>query len=737
MLYNYISIFTTRRAAVFDNAKYIKAREHAAAYSLYDPAPLFRKEINIEGNIGRARIFVQAPGFAEFYINGRSVTEDRFISPISDYRKIRWYNIYDVTTLLRKGKNALCVIAGNGFFNESFESAWHFQRAPWRDEPQILVRLELDGVTVAVSDQSWKCSRDCSPIIYNHLRSGEYFDARRNDDSWLYAGYDDSDWQNAIEAEMPKGAELRPVSCQPIRECERIMPVKLEKTDRGYTVDFGVTMSGYIDVTLTAERGREIRFLYAEELDPEGLPKHNGMDKLPFYAESPFMCDKLIASGGVDRFKPHFTYHGFRYVIIEGAVTELMGLCAHFVHQDVARTSDFCAGNEVLNYIYHAGIRSTYSNMFWSLTDCPTREKLGWANDAQASVEQTLINLDIVPLYEKWFEDLKSSMCEDGRMPGIIPSPDWGFSYGPVCDCLLYEMPYRIYLYTGNSRMLVDAIPYFERYIKYLEEGIRSGARFHLGDWMDANKGKLIPREFVWEFYLLKAWKITAFAYDIAKRESDAKEIFKQKRAELLQKYTDDDGRCVLGEQSAVAMLLTLECDEYQRPLSEQIVEIVLRDQLRITCGMVGVQYLYEALAGAGRADLAYRMITESDPGYKTWYEAGATTLWEQWDGTDEGSHNHHMFSGVISWFYKFLLGIAPKEKCPAFDEVELEPCFIKEIGFVKGYMQTVKGKIDIEWKYCDGKFVYTVHLPSDVKAYFRGKRLLPGENQFIIESED
>ena len=81
---------------MFENAKYIKAREHAADYSPYDPAPLFRKEINIDGNIGKANMFVQAPGFAEFYINGSPITEDLFISPVSDYRRILWYNIYDV-----------------------------------------------------------------------------------------------------------------------------------------------------------------------------------------------------------------------------------------------------------------------------------------------------------------------------------------------------------------------------------------------------------------------------------------------------------------------------------------------------------------------------------------------------------------------------------------------------------------------------------------------------------------
>lgn len=721
---------------MFENAKFVKARTTAADFSLYDPAPLFRKEFTIEETIKKAQISVQAPGFGVFYINGKPITDDLFISPISDYRKILWYNTYDVTSLLRKGKNTICAIAGNGFFNESFESAWHFQRAPWRDEPQILVSLEVNGTIAAVSDESWKCSRERSPIVYSHLRSGEYYDARKRDDSWLFADYDDSDWQNAIEAQLPNGAALRPIKCQPVRECEKILPRKIEKTASGYTVDFGVTVSGYLDITLTAEEGQEITFLYAEDLDSDGRPKHNGMDRKIFYAESPFMCDKLIASGTRDHFKPHFAYHGFRYVLIEGAVAELSEICAHFIHQDVARRSTFCSGNEVLNFIYTAGIRSSYSNMFWSLTDCPTREKLGWANDAQASVEQTLINFDIIPLYEKWFEDLKSSMREDGALPGIIPSPDWGFSYGPVCDCLLYELTYRIYLYTGNAKMLIEAIPYFEKYIKYLEEKIDSGNSFDLGDWMDANKGKLIPKEFVAEFYLLKALEITERAYNITKAENAVKEKRKQRMAMFAKKYIDG-GKCAINEQSAVAMMLALGYDQYKNSLQDQLVSIVLRDELRITCGMVGVQYLYDALSHAGRADLAYKMITESDPGYKTWYEAGATTLWERWDDINAGSRNHHMFSGVIAWFYKSLLGIAPTEEYPAFERLELSPCFLADVGFVRGQMETVKGTIEAEWRSENNGFTYLVTVPCGVCATFRGTRLQPGKNEFFINQEN
>jgi alpha-L-rhamnosidase len=285
--------------------------------------------------------------------------------------------------------------------------------------------------------------------------------------------------------------------------------------------------------------------------------------------------------------------------------------------------------------------------------------------------------------------------------------------------------------------MLTDAIPYFEKYIKYLEGRINSGDPFDLADWMDANKGRLIPKEFVAEFYLLKALKITAIACEIAKMGSETREKFNQKKIEFIQKYIDDSGRCIINQQSSVAMMLELECGEYERTLKEQIIEVVWRDELRITCGMVGFQYLYDALARVGRADLAYKMITESAPGYKSWYDAGATTLWERWDRKNLGSHNHHMFSGVIAWFFRGLLGTSPKESAPGFERIDLRPCFVKELGSVSGEMKTVRGIIKAGWRYENGGFTYSVTLPSGIAAEFEGQRLVVGENTFFIKSSE
>jgi len=723
--------------SVFGNAKYVKATKSASDYSLYDPAPIFRKEFSV-GSFEKARIFVQSPGTARYYINGHDVTEDLFISAISDYSKILWYNEYEVTHLLREGKNVLSVICGNGFLNESFKSAWYYSDAIWRDAPQFCLRLEVDGDTLLVSDGSWKCDLESSHVIYDHLRSGEYHDMRKKSNAWMQAGFFDGAWQYAIENNEPPTGYLRPTECQPIREAEAVAPVSITKTEGGYLVDFGVNMSGYVEARLTCEEGREITFRYCEEVNEKGFPKHNGMDGDHFYPESPFMINKMIASGGEDVFKPLFSYHGFRYVLTEG-LTEAPdpeSFTARFTHQQVARHSSFESGNEIINYIYNAGIRSTYSNMFWCLTDCPTREKLGWMNDAQASVEQTLINFDILPLYEKWFEDIKVGIFPDGSLHGTVPSTDWpwGHACGPVCDCMLYELPYKVYLYTGNADMLTSAIGIMEKYALFLEKKCLEDHKFILADWLGYKSSDLTPSEFVRNFYLIKALTVTVFARTLAGLENAAlKEKLEKYKKEFMDRYLDVSGRCTVASQCAVSMMITAKLYRDKQVLCRQLTEVTEKDGYKINCGMVGIQYIFDALSECCRADIAYRMITETVPGYRSWFEKGATTLWEKWDGENTGSHNHHMFSCVIAWFYKSLLGIAPDIDHPAFEEIELRPMFIKELGFARGSMETARGKICAEWKYDGSSFIYTVDLPKGVTASFGKEKLKTGKNIFCV----
>jgi alpha-L-rhamnosidase len=200
--------------------------------------------------------------------------------------------------------------------------------------------------------------------------------------------------------------------------------------------------------------------------------------------------------------------------------------------------------------------------------------------------------------------------------------------------------------------------------------------------------------------------------------------------------YIAEDGTSRVASQTAISMLLSAELYRDREVLAAQLARTVEADNFQLTCGMVGVQYIYDALHASGHPDYAYRLLAESNPGYKTWFEAGATTLWERWDGYDKGSHNHHMYSNVLGWLFKALLGISPDEHAPGFTEIELKPAFIAEIGFVRGWMETVRGKIETEWQYEDGAFLYKVTIPEGIKATFRGELLSAGENQFRIGEE-
>ena len=147
-------------------------------------------------------------------------------------------------------------------------------------------------------------------------------------------------------------------------------------------------------------------------------------------------------------------------------------------------------------------------------------------------------------------------------------------------------------------------------------------------------------------------------------------------------------------------------------------------------CGMVGIQYICDALALCEASDVAFRMVSKGR-GYRTWYELGATTLWECWDGEKLYSHNHHMFSNVIAWFYKSLLGIEPILSHPGFEKIDLHPQFVEGLDFCSGEEETVRGTIRVEWKREGNAVLYTAEIPTDITATLLGEPLSSGVNRY------
>ena len=700
------------------------------------PAPIFRRRFTLD-KIDHAILTFCALGYGYCYINGKEVTKDLFCAPASEYDKLVWYHQYQVSDLLKTGENVIAVILGNAFFNENFPSVWEHHKAAWRDNPKFALSLSVDGQTVLESDEEFRYTEE-SFVIYNQLRSGETFDARLYHKNWKELEFDDSSFLTPVIDHKLDGAKRELCCCEPIREFEEYDFISAQKTDVGYLLDFGVNIAGYLRVCVQEDSGTVIEMKHAEEAYEDGSLKLNGLDI--FYPTADFQADRYICGEKPYAWSPKFTYHGFRFVQVKGLTKppKKGEFKAVFVHQAVEKIADFSCSDELINKIYHAGIRATYSNLHYVLTDCPTREKLGWTNDAQSSFEQMYINFNIKAFMEKWGTDMLVSMNKEGAMPAVVPSHGYGFHLGPVADGILFELPLIEYLYLGDAKKLIRFLPYLKRYYDnyYTSETI-DRSRW-LGDW-DGLKNRFDDTNFVSCFYTIKFCDVLMLAQSLAGEEVSEKYKADKAAAQnaIRSTYILENGYSSVDSQTVISMLLFLDISD-KAPLLEQMKKRIEADDYHLTSGMLGLQYVYRVLFENGLGEYAYKLITaKGQPSFSYWFENGATTLWETWEDTNRtDSRNHHMLSGVLAWFFKGFLGLSPNLANPGYQKIELKPCFAKEMEHCKGSVTTPYGQICVGWERKQGQIEYHITIPAGVTATFQNAVLVTGENKFIIKEE-
>ncbi len=713
-------------------------REHR----MEDPAPVFRRQFAVRPGLRRATLSVCGLGYGYWYLNGEPVTEDLFTAPVSDYTKTVWFTVYDVTGRLTAGDNLLAVILGNGFYNESLSTAWDFDLARWRGAPKCAAELELvydDGVLWLYTDEEWKGSL-CSPVRYNQLRAGETYDTRIGED-WRMPSPPPGEWKPAVRAAHPPTGVLRECTCQPIRVCGEYPVKAVTKLQNGhYILDFGQNLSGFLRVDAVIPAGRTWTFRHAERVHEDGTLEFNGMNDPYFYKSGDFQTDRLIGNGQRITWSPRFTYHGFRYVEIEGMEEPPVPgqFTALFVHQDVTPLSAFFCSDPIINEITRMARMSCLSNMFYMLTDCPTREKLGWMNDAQASMEQLVQNYDIAPLLCKWVQDMADAMNEQGDLPGIVPTGGWGYEWGggPVSTGALFELCYQLFRQRDDGETVRRYYPVMERHMTYIlaQTDCTDGLiGFGLPDWslpFDYTDQVPTPLKFSTTLLAIKYCRyMTQFAgflqkaADVTRWETAEKKLSSAFRTA----YLNADGTCRVTEQTALAMMIVLGLYDDLSPLKDQLLAAIGKWNGHLFCGMVGQQYLFDALDICGRSDLAYDIITApGHPSYREWINEGATTLCECW-GT-ENSNNHHMLSCVIGWFDRTLVGFRPAEGVNGYREVWLTPAFVPQLDHCMGRFDTVSGQYVVAWRRePDGTVTMDVTVPENGTAVLRpnGYRLL------------
>jgi alpha-L-rhamnosidase len=460
----------------------------------YQPAPYFRKQFRANKKIKSARAHIAVAGLYELYVNGKKIGNHRLDPVFTRFDRRNLYVAHDITSQLGVGANAVGVLLGNGWYNHQSKAVWDFDRAPWRARPTFCMYIRItyeDGtLELITTDTSWKTSS--GELTLNSIYTGEHVDFNLEKKGWNTANFDDADWQNAVVRPVPS-ANITAQQLQPIRNVSRFPAKTFKKfSDQNYIFDFGQNLAGVTALKIKGEKGTLVKLKHGERLYPDG---HIDMSNIDVYyrgdnEHEPFQTDILTLSGGEDEFMPRFNYKGFRYVEITADRPVRLNknsLTAYFTHSDVSPIGKIEASNPLIAKLQQAFNNSYLSNLMGYPTDCPQREKNGWTGDGHFAIEAALYNFDAITVYEKWLADHRDEQRADGVLPDIIPTGGWGYGSDNGLDwtSTIAIIPWNIYLFYGDSRLLADCYENIKRYVDYVNKNYPDGlTTFGRGDWV-------------------------------------------------------------------------------------------------------------------------------------------------------------------------------------------------------------------------------------------------------------
>ena len=684
------------------------------------PAPMLLKEFKIDTLPAKAVFSVTVAGWCEVYVNGARVGKD-VLSPVTCQPDMRTSTLdLDVSSLMKIGANTLEVLLGNGWQNTFTIDAWGFCNAPWRGGPKIRGELKCDGQTLFVTDGSWRAYD--SPVIFNSLRNGEWYDARRE-------GQRINERPATVEKYAPWG-RVSAEDAVPCREGETFDPQSVSKTPYGHDLyDFGANIAGWCEIEVEGEAGAKVTLDYDEAITSRNWL----LEDIKAYTRGrgetrPVQHDEYTLAGrkGGERWHPRFTYHGFRYAAVKvDGKAKVNAIRARFVHSDFRRAGRLATSDATFAALQAATERSYLSNFVGIPTDCPHREKNGWTGDAQIAMETGLWNFDAKKSYVHFLRMMLDSQRPNGAVACILPcTPKFGFGWGsgPAWDALLFEIPEQIYRFYGDDDPAREAYAAMKRYITFISEKADADGLYEYGleDWCNYQRWpgasvRLTDSAYVYQFNRRLAFWAERFgeAGYAAERTAAALEV----KDAFNRKFYKGDGLYEDGHLTALAAPLYFKglcVDGEEVKVAKRLVAAVREKGHRAYFGILGAKWTPRVLAEYGYADDAFRMFVQPDePGWANWLKFGDGTLRENWD--EFGSHNHIMFGDLSAWAYEYAAGIVPLE--PGFRKVAFRPHFIDGVeSFIATY-RTSFGEIRAGWRRENGKPVFVYSVPDGVKV--------------------
>ncbi len=721
------------------NAHWIGAPANLTAATL-----VLRNEFTVRPGLRRATVNVCGLGQYEMSLNGKKASDDLLAPGWTKYDKTCLYDTYDVTAMLKAGRNAMGLLLGDGMYDAVRVSGRYtkFQGSFGPQKAIAQLRLEYaDGkVEIVGTGDGWHAGP--GPITFTSIYGGEDYDARLEPKDWKQPGFDDAQWAAAAAVDGP-GGKLRGLSCAapPIRAFETLTPVKVTELRPGVKVyDLGQNASVMPRITVSGAAGAVVRITPAELLAANGTVDRGSAGGGHAYWQY------TLAGGGNETWFPKFFYQGSRYWQVEctapagGDLPVVQSLEGVVVHSASAPAGEFACSNELFNRINTLILWAQRSNLMSVITDCPQRERLGWLEQDYFNGPSLRYNFEIGPLINKVLNDMADSQLESGLVPSIAPeytkftspktpagqrntfgdSPEWGSA--------LIQCAWQQYEWTGDSECLQRYYAPMQRYAAYLQSRVKDGLiNYGLGDWYDIGPGRpgvsqLTPLSLTATAIYYSDLTMMQQTAQVLGKEDDAKQ-YAQLAAAARSAFNTalfhaETGQYATGSQTANALPLVVglvEPEQAAKVLSNLVADVRARG---LTAGDVGYAYLLRALAQGGRSDVIFEMNNQADkPGYGYQLKMGATSLTEAWNADRRSSQNHFMLGQIMEWFYGGLAGIGSEVAAPGYKEIILKPAVVGDITWVRASYDSVRGPVVSEWKRAGRQFTWHVKIPANTTA--------------------
>ena len=718
-----------------------------------ETAPVLKREFVAAEGFSKARLYISAAAYSDFYINGEPVFSSPLNPAYTDYGKRSLYIAKDVTDFLEAGENEMFAVLGNGFYNVvDYVAVWDFDKAGWRDRAKMIAQLYVeypDGRKYIIgTDSSWRALAEPkdNPYRMNNIYSGDTYECRIPSPG-PSTDASDSLWTAAVTTSSPSSVLRAQYMGENV--VEKRIPARSIRIicDTVAVCDFGVNLSGLSGFTVKGEAGTVVKVQHGECLDKNGRLDVWHMDE--HFRPKPgheFQTDVFILDNGQNVIGDRFSYDGFRYAELRSDCPfSVESAEASFIHTDLERTGKFEVSDTILNGIHEMVIQSYLSNSMGIPTDCPQREKNGWTADGWVSCEIGLLNFDSANLYLKWIDDIIDNQRPDGEICAIIPSHGWGLGIGPVWDAVLFVVPEKLYDYTGDMRGIQRAAQACRDYLGFLasREASDGAIEYGLGDWVPYKTET--PNDFTSTCYYWYCLQTMARFERLLGNSPDPWQSKADEIRDLINSKWLDRGSGIYSNGSqtsqSLALYLGIVPEGLSGKVAERLADAVHAAGDHIDCGMIGSKTLLRMLTKYGHADLAYQVATaETEPSWAYWRKLGYSTMPEHWvagEG-DRLSMNHVFLGDVDAWMYNDIAGINCDPDRPGFRHIVFRPHFVDRLQSVSASCMTASGLVRSSWKRTGNKVVLEVTVPANTTAtlYAGGREeiLSSGKHRFALE---